>query len=163
MKSRLMIYNCLAGSYLNYGIVAWGAAAPSTLQKLRILQNRIIRYITFLPPRTNVDHKFNTLGILTVDELYFFEVAKLVYTIQKGIAPKIFNDFFPHSSHNYQTRLRQNTSYSLAQPRTERGKRSLLYSGVLFWSLIPVEMKLLSAKPFKRSLKACLLQNGIPQ
>ena len=31
MQSRLMIYNGLAGSYLNYGITAWGSATNSVL------------------------------------------------------------------------------------------------------------------------------------
>ena len=157
-----MIYNLLAGSYLNYGIVAWGAAAPTSLQRLRVLQNKIIRYMTFLPPRTNVDDKYKSLGILNTNELYFLEVTKLVHCIHTGISPIVFHELIPQSSHYYQTRMRYNNSFSLAQPRTERGKRSLLYIGVLFWSQIPVEMKVLSQKQFKISLKKYIFDNGIP-
>ena len=41
MKSRITIYNSLAGSYLNYGIVSWGSATLSTLNKLKTMQNRV--------------------------------------------------------------------------------------------------------------------------
>ena len=56
MKSRITIYNSLAGSYLNYGIISWGSATLSTLNKLKTMQNRLVRYITFSPPQTNVNH-----------------------------------------------------------------------------------------------------------
>jgi len=157
-----MIYNCLAGSYLRYGIVSWGAAAPSALCKLKTLQNRIIRYMTFLPPRTNVDHKYKALNILTAKELYFFEVSKLVHSISNGYAPSIFLNYLPSVSHHYQTRLRHHNSFSLSLPRTERGKRSLLFVGVSFWSKVPAEIKTLSKKPFGYALKKYLFENDIP-
>ena len=104
-----------------------------------------------------------SLNILTVNELYFFEVSKLVHRIHKGVAPAVFNNMLPYSSHQYHTRLRQNNAYSLAQPRTERGKRSLQYTGVLFWSQVPIEMKLFSIKMFKFYLKRYLTINGLPE
>ena len=162
LKSRTMIYNCLAGSYLTYGIVTWGAAAPTSLQKLRILQNKIIRYITFSPPRTNIDSKYKSLNILTTSELYFLEVSKFVHSISKGESPAVFTNFLPLSSHLYETRSKTNNNFCLAQPRTERGKRSLCYKGVLFWSQIPADLKVLSLKSFKALLKRFLIENGIP-
>ena len=42
LKSRILIYNSLAGSYLNYGILAWGSATQTSLHKIKTLQNRII-------------------------------------------------------------------------------------------------------------------------
>jgi len=66
MKSRIMIYNGLAGSYLNYGITAWGNATSTVMNRLLAAQNRLIRYMTFLPPQSSTAHMFKKLNILTL-------------------------------------------------------------------------------------------------
>ena len=117
-----MIYNSFAGSYLNYGIVAWGSATLTALQKLKAMQNRLLRYITFTPPRTNVDHVYQSLNVLTVSQLYSFETAKLVHSVHNRYSPAIFFDYFQVTSHSYNTRGRLNSIYAPPQPRTERQK-----------------------------------------
>ena len=162
MKSRIMVYNSLAGSYLNYGITSWGSAAPTALNKLKVMQNRLIRYITFSPPQTNVDHKFKSLNILTVDQLYFCEIAKFVQSIYNHTSPFAFGDYYQVVDHSYNTRFRQNSHFALPQPRTERGKRSCLYTGVNIWGNVPREFKQLSKETFKYRLKSFIIENGIP-
>ena len=162
IKSRIMVYNSLAGSYLNYGITSWGSATLTILNKLKTLQNRLVRYITFSPPRTNVDHKFKSLNILTIDQLYFCEMAKFVQSVHNGTSPMLFQDYFKTTSHSYNTRFRQNSVYALPQARTERGKRSCMYTGVNIWSKVPRDFKELSKETFKYRLKHYVIENGVP-
>ena len=161
LKSRIMIYNSLAGSYLNYGMVAWGSTTPTTLHKLQAVQNRLIRYITFSPPRTNVDHLYNSLKILNVQQHYFFETAKFVHSVQNRFSPSIFFDYFQLIPHSYSTRTRQNSNFSLPQPRTEKGKRSCMYTGVNIWAKVPHHMKNLQKNSFKYKLKKYIFENNI--
>ena len=161
LKSRILIYNSLAGSYLNYGIVAWGSATQTLLHKIKTLQNRLLRYITFSPPRTNVDHLFNSLNIFTVQQLYFFETAKFVHSVHNHFAPNIFQNYFQIISHSYSTRTRQNSIYALPQPRTERGKRSCVFTGVNIWSKVPHYMKSFQKISFKYHLKKHIFTNSI--
>ena len=156
-----MIYNSLAGSYLNYSTVAWGSATPTALYKFKAVQNRLIRYMTFSPPRTNVDHLYSSLNILTVQQLYFFETAKFVHSIHNRFSPIIFYDYFQSISHSYSTRNRQNSNFALPQPRTEKGKRSCVYSGVNIWTKVPQHMKSLNKSSFKYHLKKHILENNI--
>ena len=161
MKSRILVYNSLAGSYLNYGITSWGSAAPSALNKLKIMQNRLVRYITFSPPQTNVDHKFKSLNILTVEQLYFYEIAKFVQSVYNCTSPMAFRDYFQVALHTYNTRFRQNSHYSLPQPRTEKGKRSCMFTGVNIWAYVPRDFKQFSKETFKYRLKRHIIENGI--
>ena len=48
-NSLMMIYNSLVESRLRYGILSWSTASEAQLQKLRVLQNKAIRYIIFRP------------------------------------------------------------------------------------------------------------------
>ena len=162
LKSRIMVYNSLAGSYLNYGIISWGTATQTALKKLKSLQNRMVRYITFSPPRTNVDHKYKALNILTIEQLHFCEIAKLVHSVHNKTSPLVFQDYFLNASHSHNTRFRHNCQYALPQPRTEKGKRSCKYTGVNIWAKVPWNFKTLSKEAFKYRLKHFVFENGIP-
>ena len=70
MKSRIMVYNGLAGSYLNYGITAWGSATPSVLSRLYAAQNRLIRYMTYLPPQSNTFLQYLKSTLMKLVNLY---------------------------------------------------------------------------------------------
>ena len=43
------VYHALVHSYLRYGILVWGHAAPTVLKPLEILANKAIRIMTFAP------------------------------------------------------------------------------------------------------------------
>ena len=157
MKYRLMIYNGLAGSYLNYGITAWGSATNSVLSRLRAAQNRLIRYMTYLPPQSNTLEMFRKYNILTVNEIYTHEIGKFVHSVHNKTAPTIFHDYFVTVSDYRSTRLRQHNVYSLPQPRTSRGKSSVVFNGVKIWSKVPYQFKSLSKKMFSHHFKHYIL------
>ena len=48
-KTLLTVYYSLVGSHLNYSLLAWGSACKTTLQPLRVLQNKAIRFIAWTP------------------------------------------------------------------------------------------------------------------
>ena len=53
-KSTLVhIYRSLILPYLSYGIVVWGQAAQTHLEKILILQNRVLRLIHLTPYRAH--------------------------------------------------------------------------------------------------------------
>ena len=52
-KTLYGIYNSLIFPYLSYGLVAWGQASKTHLDKLLILQKRAVRLINFAPFRSH--------------------------------------------------------------------------------------------------------------
>ena len=46
-KTLVKLYYSFAYSHLKYGILAWGTAANNLLQKVQVVQNRIIRIMEF--------------------------------------------------------------------------------------------------------------------
>ena len=50
-KQALMsVYHSLVASSLRYGLICWGTANQNLLQKVNVIHNRIVRYITFHYP-----------------------------------------------------------------------------------------------------------------
>ena len=60
----MLIYDSLAASYLRYSIAAWGNTTQTVLERLQSAQNKIIRYLTYSPPMTNVADKYKSLKIM---------------------------------------------------------------------------------------------------
>ena len=160
MDARLLVYNALVASYLQYSITAWGTCSSTLLNKLQTLQNRIVRYMTFSPPHSNLDLKYKALKILKVNELHFYETAKFMHRIYHNQMPLAFQDYFQVIAHSYNTRTRSNVGFVIPRPRTERGKKSLKYTGVEVWADVPDFMKSMSHSSFKYRLKAYIVENS---
>ena len=54
-ETLLSLYHTFVYSYLSYCIHVWGRAYDTHLNDLIVLQNKIIRIINGVPPRTNVE------------------------------------------------------------------------------------------------------------
>ena len=63
-KILMMLYNALVGSYLRYGIRAWGTCSPHLRNALQASQNKVVRALLFLPYRSNVQACFADLKSL---------------------------------------------------------------------------------------------------
>ena len=114
----MLIYDSLAASYLRYSISAWGNTTQTLLARLQSAQNKIVCYLTYSPPMTNVSDKYKSLKIKDIQNMYFFEVAKFMHSVFHKRTPNAFGDYFCTISHQYNTRNRQAHSFSLPQPRT---------------------------------------------
>ena len=159
LKAKMLIYDSLAASYLRYSIPAWGNTTQTVLGRLQSAQNKIIRYLTYLPPMTNVSDKYKSLKIMDTQSLYFFEVAKFMHSVYHKYIPNAFDGYFQTISHQYNTRNKQMHSFSLPQIRTERGKRSLRFKGIEIWGKVPQHLKSLEPKQFSSKLKEHILKN----
>ena len=62
----LSLYNSLILPYLSYCIHIWGNAYQTHLQKLHVLQNKIIRIIAGVPRRTSSDPLYDEFNILKI-------------------------------------------------------------------------------------------------
>ena len=140
-KILMMLYNGLVGSYLRYGIRAWGSCSLHLRNTLQTAQNKVIQAILFSPYASDVIDKFSELRILNVESVYEHEIAKLMHSVLYNYNPTAYSDFFKLSTHRYATRLKQNSCFTIIKPKTEFGKRSLKFYGVKVWTKLPLSLK----------------------
>ena len=156
-KILMMLYNALVGSYLHYGIRAWGTCSPHLRNNLQVSQNKIIRALMFLSYTSDVQALFSDLKILNVKNVFEHETAKLIHSVVFKYNPPGFSDFFEYSTHTYSTRLRQSSAFSIIKPKTEMGKKSLKFFGAKLWIRIPSFLKEVSEpKKFNYEFKKSL-------
>jgi hypothetical protein len=79
-------YQCL-GTSITYGISVWGQACKTYLDKILILQKRVMRMMYFTDRYDNAIPLFLDLCILPVTFLYCETVSGLMYDINNNNAP----------------------------------------------------------------------------
>ena len=154
----LMLYNSLAVSYIRYGITSWGVANKTALKKLQVMQDKILRYITF-SPLSNIDHVYQSLKIMDINQILHLETLKIMYKVYNRSLPTSFDEYFIRINHNFNTRTKKNTEYKIPLPSTDLGKQSIKYSGVKAWSSLDMNVKNASNYDiFKERAKVVVLE-----
>ena len=86
----LTLYQSLVHVHLLYALPVWATAFPTYLIMLKRLQNKAISIITKTSPKDRISQHYCRLQILKLDNLYKFEVAKLIYQFTHKKIPDIF-------------------------------------------------------------------------
>ena len=157
-KSLLLIYNSLFDSRLKYAILGWGTASEQSLSKLRILQNRAVRFITFSSFRSPVAPLYSTLKILPLDQQIFLHQSTFMHGVHYKNLPSALMSYCHQPEHRYATRYKTSGNYVLPNSNTNRGQCSIKFSGPKAWAKVPKEYKEIAfRKPFSKKLKKHIL------
>ena len=99
------IYRSLVVPYLSYGLIVWGQARKSYLDKLLKLQKRALRFIYFSDRNQHAIPLFSDAGILPLQFSYYELTANLMFDIRHRNAPRNIQDLFQDISniHPYNT------------------------------------------------------------
>ena len=102
----ISLYYSLVHSYLNYGACVWGNADEIHVNKIRVLQKKIIRIIANVEYNDHSSPLFKAFKILKFDDILKMQLACLMFDFDHGNLPKCFNIYFNRLSsiHNYNTR-----------------------------------------------------------
>ena len=83
-----------------------------------------------------------------------------MHKFYSGTLPSTFHNYFSEIAQNYNTRFSASNNYDQIRLRTDRGQRSIKYTGIKIWKAIPNEMKeTVSHKTFSKHLKVYILYN----
>ena len=116
----------------------WGKAYKTHLNDLVVLQNKAMRIINGVPPRTNMDNFYIENNILTVKHIYNYNIGLFMYKYVNKMTPDVFDNFFSSISdiHQYETR---NATMKLLYKTfhgTTRGQKTFKYCGPRIWNFI---------------------------
>ena len=159
----LLLCYALVHPHLLYALPVWGCTFPSYLRKLQCLQNKAIRIIFNSNRLTSVTPIFHALEILKIEDLFKYEVGKLMFQFSKKTLLVCFSSLFTYTSaiHNRSTRSQSLNNLYLPNYSTRRCQRCICFQGTKIWNSISSEIKILSYNRFKICLKKQLLANYI--
>ena len=161
------IYYSLIYPYISYAILALGSAYKTHIDKIQAKQNHSARLIFFAT--TYGEHTesalplLNLLDVLTVHNVYRFQILKFTYFWHKGLLPKLFSDYFQYASnvHKYNTRYASKQNLYVKKVRTNTGKQTIGYAACTVWDKIPLTLKELNTYQFQKQLNLICCQNNI--
>ena len=136
-KNALMtLYFSFIYPYLTYCNHIWGSTYVSNLKKLATMQNKIVRIICGVPPRHTMKPLYEELGILQLQKINQFLIARFMFRYTVGKVPDLFRQFFIRNEefHSYFTRRR--TYFHIPGIKSDTGKTGIRYQGTLVWNLL---------------------------
>ena len=112
LKSLCFSFVC---GHLQFAIGAWGVVGITTLNQLNALNNKIIRAITYSSFKTKITPLYKKLNLLKLDDIYSFELGKIMHKFHSGNLPDNFNcRFTPVNQVFYHARRRATRCIFLA-------------------------------------------------
>ena len=150
----ISLYYSFAYPYFIYCNQVWGCNYKTNLERLVLLQKKMIRIITSSPYRAHTEPLFIANQILDVNRINDYMVSVFIYKHIKSDVPTLFSSFFQsqNSIHSHDTRR----SDDLRVPKTKTNVRnfSTRINGALIWNSIPTVIR--NSKSliiFKKELK----------
>ena len=154
----MLIYNSLFDSRLRYAVLGWGTASEQEISKLRVLQNRVVRFINFSPFRTSMAPLYSNLKILPFDDILFHQKTVFMHNLHYDNLPFALSSYCSKPTHSYATRYATSGNYVLPCTKTNRGQGSIKYTGPKAWAKVPNALKEVAfRKPFSKKCKEHLL------
>ena len=138
-----------------------GSTYLTYLNKLKLLQNKAIRIVTFSHMSTSSKPLYIKSNILPLPKLFKFEVAKIVYFYKFNLLRKIFNNYFSYAKfcHSRTTRFSLNNHLTIPLFKSNRTQRSIKYIGPKIWNSISTNLRIMTFNKFKKRYKSVLLLN----
>ena len=143
---------------MHYALPLWGATYKSYLIKLKRLQNKALRIISKIKIRGRITPQYYKYEILKLEDLYNFEIAKLMNQFTHSKLPLNYKHYFAYSSDVSSYSTRHNSSYDIFLPRfmSSKTQPSIKYIGAKIWNNIPFDLKNAPYLKFKESYKKFL-------
>ena len=161
-QTLIILYYTFACPHLKYGVLAWGNADKTLMQKVTVMQNTIIRINNFklLKDHVKMSVLYKAMNILQAPDMFKLEVGKFMHSFHHHTLPESFQSYFTptNASHKYVTRSVANKNYFIKRVNTQSGQSSCTYTGAKIWNDISQNLKLMSkyrfAKEFKKQIIA---------
>ena len=154
----LTIYRSLVTPYLTHGLIAWGQACKSHLEKLLKLQKRALRFIYFSERNQYTIPLFIDAGVLPLKSLYYELLAHLMFEIRHrnalGNIQALFQDI--SDIHSYNTRPSASNNFYTHSSRLSIQVNSFSRIGTKIWNEMPMSLRKLPKNVFKRKIKQIL-------
>ena len=154
----LNLYYSFAYPYFIYFNHVWGNTYRTNLNKMVVLQKKLIRIVTCSPYRAHSKPLLAANKVLSVHELNVYIVGIFMYKYCNDDVPDIFNDFFQGNSELHNRITRQSNDLHVQFARLDVRKFSLKIHGATTWNEIPMYIKLASSVDvFKQMLRKHLI------
>ena len=140
-EALMLIYHTLVAQKLRYGLICWATASKFLLDKINVVHNKVVRYMTFSKACSRAWPLYCKLDVLPLDIMIELEWGKIMYKYQNRMLPAAFDTYFQTPRHHYGTRYANQKNFEIIRVNNAKEKSLLKCIGPTKWSHIPILMK----------------------
>ena len=130
---RTDLYLSLAWEVYFSGLAVWGQASKTSLNKIVILQTKVLRMIHYMDIREHTIPLFIDVDILPVTSMFCKSVAGLMHDINNKNSPPNLLNLFEKTIHSYNTRSSTSGNFHVQSSKLEIHKKSFSRFDVKLW------------------------------
>ena len=157
--SLIMLYYSFAYPYFMYCNHVWGHNYPTNLEKLVLVQKKLVRIITNSPFRAHSEPLLYANKMLTVTDVNEYVVGMFMYQWVNGTLPQIFKNFYQYRRDCHEHVTRNVDDLHVLFGRLDIWRFSLKLYGAKLWNSFPCHIKSSTSLPiFKQNIKNYLLE-----
>ena len=141
MKVKKMLTTALIQCHFDYASASWfSGLSQKNKSKFQVLQNKVVRYLLNLTPRTHVGvNEFKAVTMLPVNYRVDQLKLNLMFNINHGMAPSYIFSSRVRDQHSIGTRSRE---YDVVVPRVRGpGSSTFAFTAAKLWNALPANIQ----------------------
>ena len=153
------IYYTLVYSKIRYGICEYGFTKAENMNKIQVLQNKLLKTLTKKEMTYSTSKLHNDLHALQVNDIFLQEITSFVCSYLNNKLPVVFEGYYRRFSevHQYETRGCRN-SLIIPKCKSDIGKKTVKIKGCTAWNDVSNELKnIANPKSFRKAIKEDIL------
>ena len=131
------LYYAFIYSRIAYGIEAYGNCSQNYLQKIQVIQSKLLKLLLCKDPRYSTNDLHKNMHILKVKDIHNANVICFVKNCLVKNVPNPFHNYFTRSDRPYATRT---MGLDISRFRTRLGSFAIKISGAKLWNELPVDI-----------------------
>ena len=154
------IYYAMLYSKIKYAIPVYGLASQESMNKIQVLQNKLLKVLTKKNYRYSTNQLHNDFEILKVNDITNQEILTFVHSYINNKLPSIFDEYFTHRfSMEMYIASERKIRFIIPRHQTNIGADSLNVKGAQLFNFLKLVIKPnVSSKVFKKAFKKSILE-----
>ena len=149
------LYYALVYPHLIYGIEIYANTAKCNIDKLNVLNNKILRILQCKWLDSNVFALYSNYNTLPIQMMHAQQILLFTqkFMHHKELLPSIFSHYFLENQTLHDHNTRRCTDLHLLLNYTSYGHRCIIHKGSQLWDNLPIKLKTKQpVNTFKKSL-----------
>ena len=147
-KTRKLLCSALIQPYFDYCVASWyPSISKSAKHKLQICQNKLVRFILNLGPRSHVGQsELRQVGLLNIDSRASQSLLNHAHSIYYKQCPTYLTQNFSYVADHHDYNTRSSTHNFYVPPSNTMEQNTFFYQAIQNWNRLPSSIKSLEAK-----------------
>ena len=158
----ISLYYSFAYPYFIYCNHVWGNTYPSNLERMVLMQKRLVRVITCSHYRAHTEPLMLANRLLSLQDINLYIIGIFMYNYVTQKLPQIFENYFQQNKDVHELNTRQADDFHLPFSRLKVRRFSIKIHGSEVWNSFPTYIKKsTSVMDFKKKLRKYLIDRHL--